>query len=64
MNEAMRDWVTNVETTYYCVGSAAGPHPYPTLVAELQAVIGEEARAQILEATGALPDTSAAGSKV
>ena len=56
MNEAMRDWVTNVATTYYCVGSAAGPHPYPTLVAELQAVIGEEARAQILEATGALPD--------
>lgn len=56
MNEAMRDWVTNVATTYYCVGSAAGPHPYPMLVAELQAVIGEEARAQILEATGALPD--------
>lgn len=56
MNEALRDWVTNVANTYYCVGSAAGPHPYPTLVAELQAVIGEEARAQILEATGALPD--------
>ncbi|MCB9596438.1 MAG: tryptophan synthase subunit beta [Sandaracinaceae bacterium] len=56
MNEALRDWVTNVETTYYCVGSAAGPHPYPTIVRELQAVIGEEARAQVLEATGRLPD--------
>jgi len=56
MNEALRDWVTNVATTYYCVGSAAGPHPYPWLVRELQAVIGREARAQILEATGKLPD--------
>ncbi len=55
MNEALRDWVTNVEHTYYCVGSAAGPHPYPTLVRELQAIIGREARAQLLEATGALP---------
>jgi len=55
MNEAMRDWVTNVRTTYYCVGSAAGPHPYPTLVATLQRVIGDEARAQCL-ALGALPD--------
>ncbi len=55
MNEALRDWVTNVATTYYCVGSAAGPHPYPTLVRELQAVIGEEARAQILAQRGALP---------
>ena len=56
MNQAMRDWVTNVGTTYYCVGSAAGPHPYPTLVAELQEVIGNEARAQCLARLGALPD--------
>jgi tryptophan synthase beta chain len=56
MNEALRDWVTNVRTTYYCIGSAAGPHPYPELVATLQGVIGEEARAQILEARGELPD--------
>jgi tryptophan synthase beta chain len=56
MNEAMRDWVTNVRTTYYCIGSAAGPHPYPELVALLQSVIGDEARAQLLEAAGGLPD--------
>ncbi len=56
MNEALRDWVTNVRTTHYCVGSAAGPHPYPSLVAELQSVIGEEARAQLEAATGGLPD--------
>ncbi|MDQ2645557.1 MAG: tryptophan synthase subunit beta, partial [Myxococcota bacterium] len=56
MNEAMRDWVTNVRTTHYCVGSAAGPHPFPTLVADLQSVIGIEARRQILEKTNALPD--------
>jgi tryptophan synthase beta chain len=56
MNEALRDWVTNVRNTYYCVGSAAGPHPYPTLVANLQEVIGKEARAQSLEQLGALPD--------
>jgi tryptophan synthase beta chain len=56
MNEALRDWVTNVQTTYYCIGSAAGPHPYPELVATLQSVIGEEARAQVLAAQGALPD--------
>jgi tryptophan synthase beta chain len=56
MNEALRDWVTNVATTYYCVGSAAGPHPYPTLVRDFQAVIGEEARAQFLERVGRLPD--------
>jgi tryptophan synthase beta chain len=60
MNEALRDWVTNVSTTYYCIGSAAGPHPYPDLVARLQSVIGEEARAQILKATGALPDAAIA----
>jgi tryptophan synthase beta chain len=56
MNEALRDWVTNVRTTHYCVGSAAGPHPYPVLVAELQRVIGDEARSQLLATTGALPD--------
>ena len=56
MNEALRDWVTNVRTTYYCVGSAAGPHPYPTLVACLQEIIGNEARGQCLAELGALPD--------
>lgn len=55
MNEALRDWVTNVETTHYCVGSAAGPHPYPSLVRDLQRVIGDEARTQILERSGRLP---------
>jgi tryptophan synthase beta chain len=52
MNEALRDWVTNVRTTHYCVGSAAGPHPYPLLVAELQRVIGDEARAQLAAQAG------------
>jgi tryptophan synthase beta chain len=56
MNEAIRDWVTNVRTTYYCIGSAAGPHPYPLLVRELQKIIGEEIAAQILSAEGRLPD--------
>ncbi|MFI5050756.1 MAG: tryptophan synthase subunit beta, partial [Gaiellales bacterium] len=56
MNEAIRDWITNVETTHYLIGSAAGPHPYPALVRDLQSVIGREARAQLLERTGALPD--------
>lgn len=56
MNEALRDWVTNVRTTHYCVGSAAGPHPFPALVAELQRVIGDEARAQVLARSQALPD--------
>jgi len=56
MNEAMRDWVTNVGTTYYCVGSAAGPHPYPSLVRDLQRVIGEETRVQCIEQLGRLPD--------
>lgn len=60
MNEALRDWVTNVETTHYCIGSAAGPHPYPELVARFQSVIGEEARAQMLERTGRLPDAAVA----
>ena len=56
MNEALRDWVTNVHDTYYLIGSAAGPHPYPEMVREFQAVMGREARAQILEAEGRLPD--------
>jgi tryptophan synthase beta chain len=56
MNEALRDWVTNVRDTHYVIGSVAGPHPYPFLVRELQAVIGREARAQILARTGRLPD--------
>ncbi|MCC2689080.1 MAG: tryptophan synthase subunit beta [Rhizobiaceae bacterium] len=56
MNEALRDWVTNVDDTYYMIGTAAGPHPYPELVRELQSVIGREAREQILEAEGRLPD--------
>ncbi|MBX3217011.1 MAG: tryptophan synthase subunit beta [Labilithrix sp.] len=60
MNEALRDWVTNVATTHYCIGSAAGPHPYPELVARFQSVIGEEARAQLLERTGNLPDAAVA----
>jgi len=56
INEAMRDWVTNIRTTYYCIGSVMGPHPYPTLVRDLQRVIGVEARRQILEQEGRLPD--------
>jgi tryptophan synthase beta chain len=56
MNEAIRDWITNVERTHYLIGSAAGPHPYPMLVRDLQAVIGREARAQVLEREGRLPD--------
>jgi len=56
MNEALRDWVTNVEDTYYLIGTAAGPHPYPELVRDFQAVIGTEARQQILEQEGRLPD--------
>jgi tryptophan synthase beta chain len=56
MNEAIRDWITNVETTHYLIGSAAGPHPYPELVRDLQSVIGREARTQVLEREGRLPD--------
>lgn len=57
MNEALRDWVTNVETTFYCIGTVAGPHPYPMMVRDFQAIIGEETRAQMLEAEGRLPDS-------
>ena len=56
INEAMRDWVTNVESTYYCIGSVMGPHPYPTMVRDFQRVIGLEAREQIQAAEGRLPD--------
>ncbi|HRD45327.1 MAG TPA: tryptophan synthase subunit beta [Caulobacter sp.] len=56
MNEAMRDWVTNVSDTYYMIGTAAGPHPYPAMVRDFQSVIGEEIRWQIMEAEGRLPD--------
>jgi tryptophan synthase beta chain len=57
LNEAMRDWVTNVDDTFYIIGTVAGPHPYPAMVRDFQAVIGREARAQHLEMTGRLPDT-------
>ena len=56
INEAMRDWVTNIATTYYLLGSALGPHPYPLMVREFQSVIGREARAQMLQQVGRLPD--------
>lgn len=56
LNEAMRDWVTNVDNTFYIIGTVAGPHPYPQLVRDFQSVIGREARAQCLEATGRLPN--------
>ena len=57
LNEAMRDWVTNVENTFYIIGTVAGPHPYPEMVRDFQSVIGDEAKAQLLEAEGRLPDT-------
>src|SRR5476651_522203 len=56
MNEALRDWVTNVHDTYYLIGSAAGPHPYPAMVRDFQAVIGQETRTQVMAAEGRLPD--------
>jgi len=56
INEAMRDWASSFETTHYLLGTAAGPHPFPTLVKAFQKVIGEEAKAQMLEQTGSLPD--------
>ncbi|HEY8774445.1 MAG TPA: tryptophan synthase subunit beta [Gaiellaceae bacterium] len=59
-SESIRDWITNVETTHYLIGSCVGPEPYPEIVRELQAVIGREARAQVLEATGRLPDAAIA----
>lgn len=56
MNEALRDWVTHVDHTFYCVGSVAGPHPYPTMVRDFQRVIGQETREQMLKLSGSLPD--------
>ncbi|MCK4861343.1 MAG: tryptophan synthase subunit beta [Rhodobacteraceae bacterium] len=57
MNEAMRDWVTNVHDTFYCIGTVAGPHPYPEMVRDFQTIIGKEARVQIMEHEGRLPDS-------
>ncbi len=57
MNEALRDWVTNVESTYYCIGTVAGPHPYPMMVRDFQSVIGRETREQMLATEGRLPDS-------
>ena len=56
LNEAMRDWVTNIDNTFYIIGTVAGPHPYPAMVRDFQAIIGREARAQMLEAAGRLPN--------
>ena len=57
LNEALRDWVTNVANTFYCIGTVAGPHPYPMMVRDFQSVIGNETRAQLLEAEGRSPDS-------
>jgi tryptophan synthase beta chain len=57
MNDALRDWVTNVRDTFYCIGTVAGPHPYPAMVRDFQAIIGKETRQQIMGAEGRLPDT-------
>ena len=57
MNEALRDWVTNVANTFYCIGTVAGPHPYPMMVRDFQSIIGDETRAQMLEAEGRSPDS-------
>jgi tryptophan synthase beta chain len=57
MNEALRDWVTNVSDTFYCIGTVAGPHPYPAMVRDFQSIIGIETRAQMQEAEGRLPDS-------
>src|SRR3954466_11877914 len=57
MNEALRDWVTNVDNTFYCIGTVAGPHPYPMMVRDFQSIIGEEVRTQMIAAEGRLPDS-------
>ena len=57
MNDALRDWVTNVRDTFYCIGTVAGPHPYPAMVRDFQSIIGRETKAQIMEREGRLPDT-------
>jgi len=56
INEAMRDWITNIETTHYCIGSVVGPHPYPTIVRTFQSIIGKEIKKQIMKSAGRLPD--------
>lgn len=60
MNEALRDWVSNVDNTYYLIGTAAGPHPFPIMVRDFQSIIGEEAKTQMMKAEGRLPDTAVA----
>jgi len=57
MNDALRDWVTNVDNTFYCIGTVAGPHPYPAMVRDFQSIIGKEVREQMMEREGRLPDT-------
>jgi tryptophan synthase beta chain len=57
MNEALRDWVTNVADTFYCIGTVAGPHPYPAMVRDFQSIIGRETKQQMLEMEGRLPDS-------
>ena len=57
MNDALRDWVTNVHNTFYCIGTVAGPHPYPMMVRDFQSMIGDETREQMQEAEGRLPDS-------
>ena len=57
MNEALRDWVTNVTDTFYCIGTVAGPHPYPAMVRDFQCIIGHETREQMQAAEGRLPDS-------
>src|SRR5260370_12380356 len=57
MNEALRDWVTNVADTFYCIGTVAGPHPYPMMVRDFQSIIGNETREQMTRAEGRLPDS-------
>ena len=64
MNEALRDWVANVNDTYYLIGTVAGPHPYPSMVRDFQSVIGDETKAQILEAEGRLPDSLKEGDRL
>ena len=61
LNEALRDWVTNVDNTFYIIGTVAGPHPYPAMVRDFQAIIGREAKEQCIEATGRLPDALGGG---
>ena len=57
VNEALRDWITNVKTTHYLIGTVMGPHPFPTMVRDFQSVIGREIKSQIIQETGSLPDS-------